>query len=173
MPLQSSFLCIILSCFLTFTGSAQDASWKPYRYGNISLKYPPTWLPNKESQGPQTRVTITPDSMRRLTMRMIEIYELKVEGDHTFANFKNGFATSLKSQDESTKVLKTEETSIKDHKAIYAEIIRSSLPARVYGINAGASIYVVFLYKSRHVDIPDPKMEKDEMTILNSIVFAP
>lgn len=173
MPLQRSFLFIILSCLLTFASNAQDPSWKPYRYGNISLKYPPTWLPNKESQGGHTRVTLTPDSMRRLTMRIVEIYELKVEGDHTFASFKNGFATSLKSQDESTKVLKTEETSFKDHKAIYAEIIRSSLPARVYGINAGAYIYVVFLLKSRHVDVPDPKMEKDGMAILNSIVFAP
>ncbi len=144
MPIQRFLLFIILSCFLTFTGSAQDPSWKPYKYGNISLKYPPTWLPNKESQGAQTRVTLTPDSMRRLTMRIIEIYELKVEGDHTFANFKSGFATSLKSQDESTKVLKTEETSFKDHKAIYAEIIRSSLPARVYGINAGANILCRF-----------------------------
>ena len=54
---------------------------------------------------------------------------------------------------------------------MYAEIIQSSLPAKVYGINAGTKIYIVVLLQRRHVNIPDPKIEKDETAILNSITI--
>ena len=103
-------------------------------------------------------------------MKVLAIFELPLGGDHTYAAFKSNFAAILNSdKDLPTKVLKTEEISFKGHKTIYAEIIRSSLPAKVYAIDAGNSIYLIFLLRSRHVNTPDPKMEKEETTILNSI----
>jgi len=136
------------------------------------MKYPPNWQTTKETYKGQARGTLTPDSMRQLTMRIVEVIELPLDGNHTYAGFKQNFAAILKSQpDLATKVLKVEEISLKDHKAMYAELIHNSLPAKLYAINAGSKLYMVFVLKTRHVDVPDPKMEKDGAAIVNSIAF--
>ena len=172
MRLQNHLLFAALACFLTSATYGQAPAWKSLRYGKVSLNYPPTWRTTKESHEGQTHVTLTPDSMQNLSMRIIEIYEIPLGGDHTYARFKKDFAANLNSQpDGSTKVLKVEEISFKGHKTLYTEIIRSSLPAKAYAINAGSRIYLIFLLLSRHVNVPDPKMEKDEKAILNSITF--
>jgi hypothetical protein len=172
MRFLSHLLFAALSCFFTFAGHSQAPAWNSLRYGKVSLNYPPTWRTTKESHGGQTHATLTPDSMRTLSMRIIEIYEVPLGGDHTYARFKKDFVAILSSQsDGSTKVLKSEEISFKGHKTMYAEIIRSSLPAKLYAINAGSRIYLVFLLLSRHVNIPDPKLEKEEKAILNSITI--
>jgi hypothetical protein len=174
MPFQRLFLFAALSCSFAFAGHAQAPGWKSIRYGQVSLSYPPTWQTERLSQDGQTAVTLTPDSMRNLAIRIIGVYELPLSGDHNYATFKKDFTTLLQSRpDWPTKVLKTQEISFKSHKTMYAEVIQSSLPAKVYGINAGTKIYMIVLLLSRHVDIPDPKMERDETAILNSITILP
>ena len=126
----------------------------------------------REAHGDQTQVTLTPDSMQNLTMRMIEIIDLPQSGSHTYANFKSGFTSILEAQpDAGIKVTRSEEITFKDHKTMYAEIIRSSLPAKVYGINGSTDIYLLFVTPRRHVTVADPALERDEQTILNSITF--
>jgi len=170
MLFQQYFLFAAAICCFTFTSHSQSPAWKPLRYGQIALKYPPTWQTERLSHNGQTAVTITPDSMKNLSMRIVSIFEFSLRGDHNYAAFKKDFATILQSRpDWPTKVLKTEEISFKSHKTMYAEIIESSLPAKVYAINVGTKIYLIALLQSRHVNIPDPKMEKDETAILNSI----
>lgn len=173
MPFQIHLLFTVIICFFTSAGHGQSPAWNSLRYGKISLHYPPTWHVNKEApHAGQSRLTLTPDSMRNLAMQIIEIYELTVSGDHTYARFKKDFATMLQSRPGmGTKVLKIEEISFKGHKTMYAETIQSSLPAKVYGINAGTEIYPIILIQRRHSNIPDLRMEQDEMAILNSITI--
>jgi hypothetical protein len=174
MAFQRHLLYATVLCFFTFASHGQSPAWNSLRYGKISLHYPPTWHVNKEApHAGQSRLTLTPDSMQNLTMKIIEIYELTVSGDHTYARFKNDFASMLQSRSGmGTKVLKTEEISFKGHKTMYAETIQSSLPAKVYGINAGTEIYPIILIQRRYSNIPDPRLEQDEMAILNSITIA-
>jgi len=172
MPFQRYFLFVTLSCLFTMAGRAQAPSWKTLQLGVLSLKYPPTWVMAKRHGKVETYVVLTPDSMRNLPIKVFQIIELPVIGDHTYARFKKDFATVLTSNpDWPTKILKSKEISFKGHKTMYAEIIRSSLPGKVYGINAGGVIYAILLLQSRHVGVPDPKMEKDGAAILNSITI--
>jgi len=173
MPLQRHLLLAAVICFFTFAGRGQSPAWNTFRFGKISLHYPPTWHANKEAvHAGQTRLTLTPDSMRNLAMQIIEIYELPMSGDHTYARFKKDFAATLQSRTGmDTKVLKVEEISFKGHKTMYAETIQSSLPAKVYGINAGTKIYPIILLQRRYSNIPDPRLEQDGMAILNSITI--
>ena len=64
------------------------------------MRYPPTWRTTKESHDGQTYATLTPDSMQNLSMRIIEIIELPLGGDHTYARFKKDFTAILNSQPE-------------------------------------------------------------------------
>jgi len=164
----------ILFFLNTFAGRGQGLApaWNSFHFGRLSMKYPPTWKTTKETYKGQARGTLTPDSMQHLTMRIVEMIELPLDASHTYAGFRQNFATILKSQpDWSTRIIKTEEISLKDHKAMYAELIHNSLPAKLYAINAGTKLYIIFVLRTRHVDVPDPKMEKDGMAILNSITF--
>ncbi|HVV07053.1 MAG TPA: hypothetical protein VHC96_22650 [Puia sp.] len=172
MLFQRYFLFVTLSCLFTMAGRGQAPSWKSLQLGVLSLKYPPTWVMEKTHGKVETYVVLTPDSMRSLPIKVLQIIELPVIGDHTYARFKKDFATMLTSNpDWPTKILKTEEISFKGHKTMYAEIIRSSLRGKVYGINTGGVIYAILLLQSRHVGVPDPKMERDGAAILDSITF--
>jgi len=126
----------------------------------------------REAHGEQTRVTLTPDSMQNLAMRIIEIIDLPLSGSHTYANFKSNFTSILEAQpDAGIKVTKNEEITFKGHKTMYADIIRSSLPGKVYAIDGGTDIYLLFVLLRRHITVADPALERDEKTILNSIAF--
>jgi hypothetical protein len=110
--------------------------------------------------------------MQHLTMRLIDIVDLPVIGNYTYAYFKSGFVSLLEGQaDAGIKVTKSEEIMFKDHKTMYAEVIRNSLPAKVYGIDCGTDIYVFFVTPKRYSTVPDPALERDEKAILNSITF--
>ena len=172
MPFLRQLLVIAVCCVLALPGRSQPPTWKPMRFGKISLNYPSTWHMSREAHGEQTRVTLTPDSMQHLTMRIIEIFELPLSGDHTYANFRSGFASILEAQPEAgIKVTRSEETTFKGHKTMYAEIIRNSLPGKVYGIDGGTDIYLLFVLPRRYAAVPDPALERDEKVILNSIAF--
>jgi hypothetical protein len=126
----------------------------------------------KEDRGRQARFTLTPDSMRHLTMRIVEIIGLPQDGSHSYASFKSVFVSLLEGQpDAGIKVTKSEEITFKDHKTMYAEIKRNSLQTKVYGIDGGTYIYLFFLLPRRYSTVPDPALERDEKAILNSITF--
>jgi len=95
MPFQRYLLFVTLFCISTFAGFGQGPTWKSLRIGLMSLKYPPTWQTEKHKGEIETLVSLTPDSMRNLGMRIIQISELPIIGDHTYANFKKGFAAAL------------------------------------------------------------------------------
>jgi hypothetical protein len=170
-PLRRLLIAAVF-CPLAFAGYAQSSDWKSVRYGKITLRYPPTWHMNKEANGERTRVTLTPDSMQQLTMRMVLIYELPLGSDHSYESFKKDFPAMVRAQtDGETKFLKTDEITLKGHKCMYTEVIQNSLPVKVFGINGGTAIYAVVLLSRRYSSTPDPGMERDETAILNSISF--
>ncbi len=74
--------------------------------------------------------------------------------------------------DQGGKILKSEEITFKGHKSMYAEIIASSLPTKVYGVDAGDYIYVIVLTRRRYSKIADAGLERDGTGILNSISFG-
>jgi len=105
-------------------------------------------------------------------MRMIEIIDLPLSGSHTYESFKSGFTSILEAQPNlGIKVTRSKEITFRDHKTMYAEIVRSSLPAKVYGIDGNTDIYLFFVTPRRYVTVADPALERDEQTILNSIVI--
>lgn len=172
MPFLRQPLIAFLCCALAIRGHAQSPSWKSLSYGKITLHYPPTWHMTKEARGRQARVTLTPDSMQHLTMRIVEFIGLPTDDSHNYASFKSGFVSLLEAQpDAGMKVTKSEEITFKDHKTMYAEVMRNSLQTKVYGIDGGTYIYLFFLLPRRYSAVPDPALERDEKAILNSITF--
>ncbi len=160
-----SFLCVALSA------GAQTIAWKVVTYGRISVMYPPTWHMSKERHEPLTRVTLTPDSMQDLDMRLVQIYEFPTNSNHTYESFKTIFPSLLKAQfGTGVPTPKIDEISFKDHKALYADV-KSELPSKAFALNAGAAIYVIILQQRRWIHTPDPGIERDEKAILNSITF--
>jgi len=142
-------------------------------YGKISLLYPPTWHLTRDNRGEQTRISLTPDSMQKLSMRMVEIYELPVTPEHNYASLKANFASLIRTgTSEDAKFLKTEEINFKGHKCMHAEVVSGSLPSSVYGLDAGPAIYVILLTKRRYSQKADPGLERDGTAIFNSITFA-
>jgi hypothetical protein len=172
MPFLRQLLIALVCCALAVSGRAQSSSWKSMKFGKVSLHYPPTWTNTKATFNGQTRVTLTPDSMKDLSMRIVEFFELPLDGTFTYANFKSGFASLLKAQpDAGIKVPKCEEITFKEHKTMYAEAMRKGLPTKVYAIDGGTRIYLFFLLPRRYSTVPDPALERDEKAILNSITF--
>ena len=173
MTFSRKLLFVAVICLPAFAGHAQSPGWKSTQLGKISLQYPPGWQMKQETQGGLSRITLTPDSMQNLSMRMIELYDLPVSGTHTYTFFKENFAAMIQARDkDGTTIRKTAEISFKDHKTMYAEIVDRTLPAKVYGINNGTEIYMMIFVSRRHSWISDPGMERDEMGILNSITFG-
>ena len=173
MPILRVLSIIVVMSCLAFGGRAQQTSWKSLKLNKVSVNYPPSWHLTRETRGAQVRVTLTPDSMQQLTMRMFEIMELPLDGEHNYAYFKKEFPTILKPWvDQGGKILKSEEITFKNHTSMYAEIIASSLPTKVYGVDAGDYIYVIVLTRRRYSKIADPGLERDGMGILNSISFG-
>lgn len=99
--------------------------------------------------------------------------EIPLDKTHTFADFKP-YIVSVFSGNNNVggKVRKVEEISFKGHRCIYLDVVQNSLPNKVYGIEVGNFIYVVIMYPRRYIKIPDPVMEKDETSILNSFAFG-
>jgi len=161
---------MIICCF-AFAVYGQSSSWKSTRIGKVSLKYPPTWHTMTESHEGQTAISLTPDSMRNLHMQIFQIYKLPQSGNHNYAAFKKDFTEILRISDDSRRILKTEEISFKNHKTMHAEMIQSSLPGKVYAIDAGTDIYIVVFLQRRYSNTPDPKIERDVTAILNSITI--
>lgn len=173
MPSFRYLLTAAVIFSLTVTSRAQTAGWKSVTYGKASLHYPPTWHLTRDSRGTQTRISLTPDSMQNLSMRMIEMYELPSNAEHNYAFFKANFTELIKNGTSSdAKFLKMEEMSFKGHKCMHAEIISGSLPSSVYGIDAGADIYLILVTKRRYSQVADPGLDRDGTAILNSISFA-
>jgi len=174
MPSLRHLFAVIVIASLTVTSQAQTAGWKSVIYGRISLHYPPTWHLTRDSRGAQTRISLTPDSMQNLTMRMFEAFELPSTAEHNYAFLKTNFTALIKTGvSEDAKFVKTEEISFKGHKCMHAEVISSGLPTSVYGIDAGADIYLIMITRRRYSQKADPGIERDGTAILNSISFAP
>ncbi len=172
MPFLRLLPITIVFYLFGFTVKTQLPGWKSVKCGKASLNFPGTWHMTRETRGAQVRVTLTPDSMQQLTMRMFEIIYLPMGGEHNYAWFKKNFASMLQPYvDQGGKILKTTEITFKGHTSMYAEMIASSLPVKVYGINGGSEIYLIVLTQRRYVKVADPGLERDGNGILNSIAF--
>jgi hypothetical protein len=172
MPILRQLLIYTVFGCQAFAGHAQHSTCVSLRNGKISLNYPPTWHMTKETRGNRTRTTLTPDSMQKLTMRMIEIVDIPVSSDYPYATLKSRFPSIVKMRPEDgIKITKIEEITFKDHKTMYAEFIRNGLPGKMYGIDGVPDIYLIAVTTRRYTNIPDVALERDEKMILNSITF--
>jgi len=97
MLILCQLLATSLCCTLTLSNLAQPASWKTLYHGKMSLSSPPTWHLTQNEKDRQTRITLTPDSMQHLDMRMLVIFELPVNGEHNYTFFKSNFKTVVQS----------------------------------------------------------------------------
>lgn len=155
---------------LVVAGWAQPAGWKKLEFDKVSLSYPPTWHLTQERRGQQRRFTVTPDSMQKLSMRMFEIMELPIGEGHDYAFFKKFFSTVLHGDGEANiKPLKTEEITFKGYKAMYAEVMSNSLPAKLYGVDGGSVIYLIVVMERRYSQVADAGIKRDANAILNSV----
>jgi len=166
------FISVIISS-LAITAHAQTSAWKSATYGKLSLHYPPTWQLTRDDKTEQTRITLTPDSMKNLAMGVFAVYELPTSTEHTYTIFKENLTPIVQAATaQDAKVVKIEETTFKGHKCMHAEIISGSLTSTFYGIDAGTAIYLIFSIPRQHGKVADPGLERDEKAILNSITLA-
>jgi hypothetical protein len=78
-------------------GRAQGSAWKAVKVGNITLKYPPNWQVDSSGSGEQMGVTLTPDSLRDLNMRMCVIFRLSTDSSHDYGYLKTNFTSLIES----------------------------------------------------------------------------
>jgi hypothetical protein len=172
MPFLGLPLAIILCCSFGCPVDVQPTGWKLLQLGKATVNYPASWQIAKASRDGQNRVTMTPDSMKQLTMRMVEIFYLATDEKRNFATLKQNFVAIVQPMIGSEgKIGKTEDIVFKGHKGIYAELVNSSLPIKLYAIDGGANLYLFLLTCRRYTQVANPALERDEKAILNSISF--
>jgi hypothetical protein len=162
----------MLYCSIGYPCDAQPTGWKLIKFGKATISYPANWHIANDTHENQSRVSMTPDSMQQLNLRLVVLFDLPTDDQHTFALFKKNFVGIVQpSIGPEAKMSKIEEISFKGHKCMYAEIARNSLPIKLYAINAGNDMYIFLLTLRRYSQVADTAMERDEMAILNSFAF--
>lgn len=166
------FLLAIVTGCTALTGHAQTPGWKPLKVGNISLRYPPNWQLDSAGNGDQMGITMTPDSMRDLNMRVCVIFRLSADSSRDYGYIKKNFMAMIESSiGPDAYFLRTVDTTLKNHKTMYAEATLRALPMKIYGFSVGAYNYIFLFTLRRHFQVADPRLERDEAAILNSISF--
>lgn len=169
--LQCLLFAVILCC-LALNDFGQGADWKVLKLDIATFHYPSSWQMLKASHGDQTLIQLTPDSMKHLTMKMVEIFDAPLTEKYDFKWFKGHFAeVILPGLGSDGKIVTTKEILFHNHSCIYAEGIMSGLPVKVYALDGLFYTYILLLTQRRYSRIPDPALERDEMAILNSITY--
>ncbi|HTR29744.1 MAG TPA: hypothetical protein VMH27_10775 [Puia sp.] len=154
---------------------SQSAAWRTLRSGKISLKYPPAWHATNEPFHSGIRITLTPDSLKDMAIRAVEILEAPVKGDLDFTGFKADFKTIIRSRtkDDTTQfTTMVKQIVFKGRETVYVEALEGGIPAKVYGINGGTVIYYITLLARPQRGSNDRQLGQDEEAILNSLVMA-
>jgi hypothetical protein len=172
MPiLRCLSIAAILSC-LALSNFGQSAGWKPLKLDIATFQYPGSWQMLKATHGNQTLILLTPDSMQDLPMKMVEIFDAPLIGQYDFKWFKGHFSdVVLPALGSGGKIVTTKETVFHGHSCMYAEAVMNGLPVKVYGLDGLFYVYVLLLTQRRYSQVADPALERDEMTILNSITY--
>lgn len=172
MPVLKCLLVASISCYLSFSSFGQGAGWKPLKLYNATFYYPPSWQLLKDSHGNQTRISLTPDSMQDLSMKMVEIFNAPLTDQYDYKWFKDNFSqVVLPALGPGGKILSTKEIVFHKHSCVYADAVRNGLPVKVYGLDGLFYVNILLLTQRRYSQIPDPALERDEMEILNSITY--
>jgi len=148
------------------------SDWIKINYKLISFKYPPNWFYEKEVVGDLTRLSITPDAFKNIkNLRAVEIFDVDIS-KWTFEKFKRDFVESISNRGPiKATLVKKEIKRIKNHDAIYAEILQDGIATKVYGINSGMTVYMIFILSRPKGDIVEPNMDEETMEIFNSLQF--
>ena len=75
MPNLRCLSIAAILCCLGPRGFGQDAGWKALKFDIATFQYPASWQMEKATNGSQTMIRLTPDSMRDLSMKMVEIMD--------------------------------------------------------------------------------------------------
>lgn len=167
--LRQLMASVLIGCLIPAV-HAQTSDWKPLKVGKISISYPPDWHQSRASRGNETRDELTPDSMQ--TVYMCTIFALPLDG-HNFAYFKEHFNQMVQATiGADGSILKVKETTFKDHKCMYGDILLNSLEVKVYGFCDGTYLYMFLFRPRRYAKVAEPALERDENSILNSVDFG-
>jgi hypothetical protein len=163
---------VALFCCLALSDFGQYSGWKPLKLGNATFQYPGSWQMLKTTHGSRTLVTLTPDSMQNLSMKMVQIFNAPLIGDHDYKWFKGHFAeVVLPALGERGKILTKKEIVFHNHSCMYAEAVMYGLPVKVYGLDGLFYVNILMLTQRRYSHVADPGLERDEMAILNSLIY--
>jgi hypothetical protein len=172
MPELRCLSIAAMLCCLALSDFGQSAAWKPLKLDIATFRYPSSWQILKDTHGNQTLIRLTPDSMQNLSMKMVEIFDAPLTDRYDYKWFKAHFSdVVLPALGSGGKILTTKETIFHGHSCMYAEAVMNGLPVKVYGLDGLFYVYILLLTQRRYSQIPDPALERDEMTILNSITY--
>ena len=162
----------VLLC-IAMVGRTQAPAWKGVKIGSITLKYPPGWQVDSGRDNGEANITLTPDSMQNLNMRMCVIFAMPADSANDYSYLEQHFTAMVESSlGPDVNFLKTADTTFKGHKCMYAEVTLRALPMKIYAFNEGAYHYVILFTLRRNWQVADPRLERDEAGILNSLSFG-
>jgi len=172
MPILRCLAIAAISCCVTLNGFGQSADWKLLKLDIATFRYPPSWQMLKDSHDNQTFIRLTPDSMKELSMKMVQISDAHLIQQYDYKWFKAHFASVvLPGLGSGGRLLTTKEIIFHNHSCMYADAIMHGLPTKVYALDGLFYVYIVLLTQRRYSQVADPALEKDEMAILNSITY--
>jgi hypothetical protein len=172
MPILRCLSITITLCCLAINDFGQGPDWKSVKLDRATFRYPPSWQMLKAAHGDQKMIRLTPDSMRDLTMKMVEIVDAPLGQQYDFKWFKGHISqVVLPALGAGGKILSTKETTFHNHACIYIEGTMYGLPVKVYALDGLFYLYLVLLTQRRYSLVPDPALERDELAILNSISY--
>jgi hypothetical protein len=110
--------------------------------------------------------------MQGLSMKMVEIFNALLIGEHDFKWFKDNFSqVVLSALGSGGKIISSKEIVFHGHACVYADAVMNGLPVKVYGLDGLFYVNILLLTQRRYSQIPDRALERDEMAILNSITY--
>ena len=172
MPNLRCLSIAAILCGLALNDFGQSAGWKTLKLDDATFHYPASWQMVKLGKDNQTLIRLTPDSMQDLPMKMVEIFDAPLAGQFDYKWFKAHFKeVILPALGSGGKLLTTKETVFHGHACMYADAVMNGLPVKVYGLDGLFYVYVLLLIQRRYSQVPDPALERDEMVILNSIIY--
>jgi len=172
MPILRCLPIIAMLCCLVLNDFGQDSGWKLLKLDNAAFQYPASWQMLKATHGNQTLIRLTPDSMQDLSMKMVEIFDAPLIGGNDFKWFKGHFSeVVMPALGADGKILTRKEMVFHNHSCVYADAVMNGLPVKVYGLDGLFYVYILILTQRRYSQVPDPALERDEMSILNSITY--
>lgn len=173
--MKNIYFLIIITLFLSSSSfcKAQTPAYHSLKNGKVFMKVPNTWTSQIDTIKDVFRISVTPDTLADLTIKAIELFEIKMHG-RTFAKFKEDFDHTITSRmggGRDSKILRKENIVFKGYQTVYAEAISNNVRTKNYGVNCGSTVYLLILVDRDVNGVFDTRMQKEEEAILSSLII--